>query len=369
MGRLWFASNIGVHLYENRDNESNSMSNSQLESLLTDSPELTHKVFQVNHGLGSDNVITIFEAIDGTLWFGHDNGVTALQPQPAIVQYGTRSILGSSNVILMYPDSIGTLWLSIPGGVARYVPKDDELYKYPLAEIAFADNRHRRIKRTNRPTEIVNMFEIDGDLWLVDKPIIHHQDGYALYRIFRYTNGEFEELSIHIGANIGIDGQHIFGNPEPLVSSNTDPWIALSGWLFLPRKNGLHHISPNGNTKRLVFETTTSLPPPPDTISFLHTDYQNRLWCHLENGEVKRYANIHNKDREPVDKIQDEVLPIGSVIPIPSMPENAIKWLYNTESKKLIYWENMDITKPAIELPNTYIDPPLLAVQTATASS
>ncbi len=368
MGRLWFASNTGVHLYENRDNESNGIRNTQLESLLTDSPELTHKVFQVNHGLGSDNVITIFEAIDGTLWFGHDNGVTALQPQPAIVQYGTRSILGSSNVKLMFPDSMGTLWLSIPGGVARYVSKDDELYKYPLAEIAFADNRHRNTQRTNRPTEIVNMFEIDGDLWLVDKPI-QHQDGFSLYRIFRYRNGEFEELSIHIAAKIGLDGQHIFGNPGPLVSSGTEPWIALSGWLFLPRKNGLHHILPNGNTKRLEFEATTSLPPSPGPISYLHTDSQNRLWCHFENGEVKRYTNSRNNDRDPVGKIQDEVLPIGSVFPIPTMPDNAIKWLYNTESKKLIYWENLDIKKPAIELPNTYVVPPLLAVQTAAVSS
>ncbi len=369
MGRLWFASNIGVHLYENNDNPNDGINNSQLESLLTGSTQVTHRIFQVNHGLGSNNIFTIFEAMDGTLWFGHDNGVTALQPQPAIVQYGTRSILGSSNVKLMFPDSIGTLWLSIPGGIARYVPKDDELYKYPLAEIDFADNRHRSTQRTNRPTEIVKICEIDGDIWLLDKPI-QHQDGFSLYRIFRYRNGSFEELSIQIAANIDLDGQPIFSNPGPFLSSGAEPWIALNGWLFLPRKNGLYQILPDGNTKRLVFETRTSLPSASDTISYIHSDNQNRLWCYFEKGEVKRYTNIRNNNTQPIGRIHDEILRIGSVIPIPNIPtDNSIKWLYNTESKKLIYWKNLDITRPAIELPNAFVDPPLLAVQTVTVSS
>lgn len=368
MGRLWFASNTGVHLYENTNNSDAGVSHPQLESLLTDSPELTHKIFQVNHGLGSNNVLTIFEAIDGTIWFGHDNGVTALQPQPAIVQYGTRSILGSSNVKLMFPDSMGTLWLSIPGGVARYVPKEDELYKYPLADLVLDDGNGKK-QRSNRPTEIVKIFEIDEDLWFLDKTV-QHQDGFTLYRIFRYRNGVFEELSIQIRAKNGIDGEPNFGNPEPLVSSGTEPWMALNGWLFLPRKNGLHRILPDGSTRRIAYETITSLPTPPNTISTFHTDSQNRLWCYSETGEVKRYTIITNSNNQPVGKIHDEVLPIRSVIPISSLHKDSpIRWLYNTESKKLIYWENLDLTKPAIELPNTHVTPPLLVVQTATVAS
>ncbi len=359
-GRLWFATETGVHLYENNTNGSSVISNSLLKSTLTDTTELTHKVFQVNDGLGSDNILTIFEAIDGTIWFGHDNGVTELQPQPAIVQYGTRSILGSSSVKLMFPDSMETLWLSIPGGVARYVPQDDELYKYPLPNITLEQDGNTKI---DRPTEIVEIFEIDGDLWFLDKPI-QLQNGLTHHRIFRYTNGGFHKLSIQINAKIGQNGEPVFSNPKPLVSLGTDTWFALNGWLFLPTKNGLHLLLQNNTTKRLAFNTIETLSPSPDNIIAIHTDNQNRLWSHLDTGEVKRYTNTGRGNTQAVGKIQVEKLSLNSVIPIPVEPKNkSSKWFYNTKNNKLMSWEN-----PQIEISIPSDNPPLIVVQTPPVS-
>ncbi len=359
-GRLWFATEKGVHLYENNDNREENISNTQLKSTLAGTTELRHKVFQVNDGLGSDNILTIFEAIDGTIWFGHDNGVTALQPQPAIVQYGTRSILGSSSVKLMFPDSMATLWLSIPGGVARYVPQDDELYKYPLPNITLEQDGNPKI---DRPTEIVEIFEIDGGLWFLDKPI-RHQKGFTHHRIFRYTNGVFHKLSIQIRAKIGQNGEPIFSDPKLIVSSNTDPWFALSGWLFLPTKIGLYRILQDNNTERIAFDTIENLPSSPDNIIALHTDSQNQLWCHLETGEVKRYTHIRSGNNQTVGKIQEEKLTLNSIFPILVVPENkSTKWFYNTKKDSLIYWKNAPT-----EISNTSGKPQLLVVHTSLAS-
>ena len=359
-GRLWFATKTGVHLYENNTNGNDTISNSLLKSTLTDTTELRHKVFQVNDGLGSDNILTIFEAIDGTIWFGHDNGVTELQPQPAIVQYGTRSILGSSSVKLMFPDSMETLWLSIPGGVARYVPQDDELYKYPLPNITLEQDGNQKI---DRPTEIVEIFEIDRDLWFLDKPI-QLQNGFTHHRVFHYTNDGFHKLSIQINAKIGQNGEPIFSNPKPLVSSGTDTWFALSGWLFIPTKTGLHLLLQNNATKRLVFDTLETLSPSPDNIIAIHTDNQNRLWSHLDTGEVKRYTNSGRGNTQTVGKIQVEELPLNSVFPILGEPENkSSKWFYNTKSNKIMSWENHQ-TEISIASDN----PPLIVVQTLSDS-
>lgn len=356
LGRLWFATETGVHLYENNTNGNSAISNSLLKSTLTDTTELTHKVFQINDGLGSDNILTIFEAIDGTIWFGHDNGVTELQPQPAIVQYGTRSILGSSSVKLMFPDSMETLWLSIPGGVTRYVPKDDELYKYPLPNITLEQDGNAKI---DRPTEIVEMFEIDGDLWFLDKPI-QLQNGFTHHRIFRYTNGEFHKQVIQIRAKIGQNGEPVFSNPKPLVTIGTETWFALSGWLFLPTKNGLHLLLQNNTTKRLAFDMVEILSPSPDNIIAVHTDNQNRLWSHLDTGEVKRYTSTGRRNMQAVGKIQVEKLPLNSVMPIPVIPKNrSTKWFYNILHNKLMTLEN-----PRIEISNPSDNPPLLVVQT-----
>lgn len=365
LGRLWFATEAGVHLYENKSNGKQGISNKQLETTLTNTTELTHKVFQVNHGLGSDNIITIFEAIDGTLWFGHDNGVTALQPQPAIVQYGTRSILGSSNVKLMFPDSMATLWLSIPGGVARYVPEEDELFKFPLPNIILKQDGNQKV---DRPTEIVKIFEVDRDIWFLDKPV-QHQDGFTHHRIFRYANGEFESLSIRISAKISQNEQPIFYNPKPLVANSTPPWFSLSGWIFIPKKSGLFRLLQNNNTERIAFNTIESLPPSPQNIVALHTDKQNRLWSHIDTGEVKRYTHINSRNTQAVGKYLEEKLPLHSVIPISVTPENEeIKWFYNAETNKLIYWNNHNFKNAPIEILTEPDSPPLLVVQTSAIS-
>ena len=83
----------------------------------------------VNSGLGNDEVRAIFEAVDGKLWFGHNNGVTVFDPTPAV---STHAGLGTKRIRTMFEDSRGYLWLSVSGGVTRYDTKTDESFTEPL---------------------------------------------------------------------------------------------------------------------------------------------------------------------------------------------------------------------------------------------
>ncbi|MDE0484775.1 MAG: SpoIIE family protein phosphatase [Candidatus Poribacteria bacterium] len=375
--KLWFATETGAHLYEDKYFQDEAAGVFKLESALTNSPESVHKVYGVDDELGSDNIQTIFEAMDGKIWFGHDNGVTVYEPQPAIVNHTTRAILGSNSIRAMYSDSAGMLWQSIPGGVARYDAKTDTLNQIPLTnfagqigslkiEITFDD------RELNRRPEIIKIFEADGDIWFLDKPI-QLQDGFSLFRIFRYRNGEFEKLSLYISAEIGPGGEKIY-NDSILVSSEVEPWIVLGGWLFLPRSDGLYRFLPNGESKILPFnranfnktDSFESLPSPTDAVLALHTDSQDRLWCYFETGEVRRFTNLSSRTSQP----RIEVLPFKSVIPVLDITEaKDVKWFYNTVSGQLMYWENPDLANTLTELPGAASGAPLLSVQTSTVST
>ena len=104
-GNLWFISER--HGIEQYDSELNPTSYNN-----------------TNSRLGNDKIRTIFEAVDGKLWFGHNNGATVFEPTPAVI---THAGLGTSRIRTMYEDSRGYLWFSISGRVARYDTKTGEV--------------------------------------------------------------------------------------------------------------------------------------------------------------------------------------------------------------------------------------------------
>ena len=119
-GNLWFTDGREIHQYDKDLNEIPSPINSEL---------------------GNDVVRTIFEAVDGKLWFGHNNGVTVFDPTPAV---STHAGLGPKRIRTMYEDSRGYLWLSVPGSVARYDTKTDSLRLDPIQNQATPDARYPR---------------------------------------------------------------------------------------------------------------------------------------------------------------------------------------------------------------------------------
>lgn len=367
---LWFASENGAHVYEKRYFDEDKVDFFEFDMTLNDQTEIPHKVYGVDDGLGSDNIQTIFEAIDGKIWFGHDNGVTVFEPQPAIVNHTSRTILGSNSVRKMHTDRSGNLWLSIPGGVAQFIPDQERLNQFPLTHI-HPDSGSKELSRYARKrTEIIQTIEVNNDIWFLDKPILD-QTGNILYTVYRYKNGIFEGLWIQIQPNYGPGGEPIVNKElTPRLTSNRNPWIVLGGLLFKPTDSGLRQFFPDGRTKSLYFQNLTMLKPPKSAITSLHLDSQNRLWCYYETGEVKRFTNLGNTNRQ----LHTEVMQINSIIPILTISTSQdsfgkfVKWFYNIISGQLMYWEDLDIASTLTELPGATSGVPLYAVHSTTTS-
>ena len=371
--KLWFATKTGAYVYENKYFEEQKNIIFDVEEAKTDSTELQPQVYRVDQGLGSDNILTIFEALDGKIWFGHDNGVTSYEQQPVIVNHTTRTLLGSNSVRLMESDSTGTLWFSIPGGVAQYDENKEILKQHNLTDIVYRTNSFSiEIKldnnaNINRRAEISHIFEADGYIWFLDKPILS-KEPLTLYRIFRYKDEKFEKLLLFIQADIGPGGETIYNDAEPIVTAGNNPWIVLGGSVFLPRGNGLHRLSPNGRISRISFNAEKTLPSPSAAVTALHTDQKDRLWCYYDKGNVKRFSNISIGANYVGGNTHTEVLQLQSVIPvIVDANGNVVQWFYNTVSGQLMYWQNPDIRNTLTELPGAASGAPLLSVQTATS--
>ncbi len=362
---LWFASETGAHFYENRYFEDN-VELFELDTSINDEAGTPHKIYGVDDGLGSDKIQTIFEAMDGKIWFGHDNGVTVYEPQPTIVNHTSRTILGSNSVRGMYTDRSGNLWLNIPGGVAQFIPEQEKLNQFPLSTDLIPENSSNDLSRYSRKrTEIIQIIEVDNDIWFIDKPFLD-QFGNTLYTLYRHKNGTFEGMWIQIRPTYGPGGEPIVNSElTPKVISNRTSWIAIGGFLCKPTDAGLTLIAPDGSTKSLYFDNFAILNPPTTAITSLHLDTQNRLWCYYDTGEVRRFTNLGNTNRQ----LHTELMQISSVIPILTINENKfVKWFYNISSGQLMYWENLDNASTINELPGVASGIPLYAIHSTPSS-
>lgn len=367
--KLWFATDTGAHAFESKNLNIDSLSLLQFDAALTGSTELIQNVYSVENGLGSDNIKTIFEAIDGKIWFGHDNGVSVFEPNPAILNHMTRTLLGSNSVRMIYSDESETLWFSIPGGVSKYSIGDEDLKPYPLTNVIVGEDSDKRNQRYNRKIEIIKIFEVEGDIWFLDKPL-KHPDGFTLYRFFRYRNNKFDKISIRIQAEIGPGGETNYNDSDPLITSSNDPWIVLGGTLFLPSNNGLYRLSSDARVQFTPIESTETLTKPSNSIIALHSDSKNRLWCYYDSGEVKRFNNIRSRFKQLSGTIHSEVLPFQSLLPLQdSLNSNDVRWFYNSISGQLMFWENPDDGNSITELPGAASGLPLLSVHTSHSNS
>ncbi len=347
MGNLWFSSQRGAHQYD---------------------ASLVQTAYYTDDGLGSDRILTIFEAIDGTLWFGHDNGVTTYNPRPAMMNYSTRAGIGGESVRLVYEDSRSRLWFSIPGGVALYDAAGQGEAELAEEGIPVLSPHRLRIETSSEPrrrgpasavgrrrtegissfrrrTEIIKIFEVDEHVWFVNRPAPGRDA--TRYTFFRYANGKFDQVSLYLAAEIGPGGERLnTRNIGVLLAEggvgDGGPWLALGGWLFKPDATGLQWLSPEAGFIRILFRQTREMRHAPSAITSLHKDKLGRLWCHFDNGQVKRYP------ASPAAALRPEILPLDAAVLVhTSSPETLgrtfasdfeIKWFFSSATGKLTRW-------------------------------
>lgn len=304
-----------------------------------------------NSRLENDEIRTIFEAVDGKLWFGHNNGVTILDPTPAVI---THAKLGTSRVRTMYEDSRGYLWFSVPGAVARYDAKIDEI---TTASFRLSDERNeaRAEPNVNRRSqaEIVKIFEVGRDIWFINEPVSRATS--TRYTFFRYANGNYgPQISISVRTKIGPGGDRSDSAPGVLLSGGEYVWMAFGGHLFKADTMGLLWVT-DRSTQRILFQKpseidsatpTLQIDPGSVPITDLYRDSGDRLWVHFANGSVKRYPKDINLASPPTSSIPPDLLRLKATHLIKSTPED--KWYFNAMTGKLIRWSDIESGKPII---------------------
>ena len=335
-GNLWFTDEIGAHQYD---------------ANLTPLPD------RINSGLGIEGIHTIYEAIDGKLWFGHNNGVTSYDPTPAI---STHAGLGTNRVRMIFEDSRGYLWFSVPGGVARYDAGSEELTTHifrvsPLPNDSSPDPQtaFRAIERV-RParTEIEQIFEVGGHVWFIDEPGLGESSTQSRYTFFRYANGKFSQVSIPIQTAIGPGGERSDTSTNVLIDGGEYTWLAFGGHLFKADATGLLRLTDTG-FRRILFQEigTSTTPTPIEPIAFgsaaitdIYRDANDRLWVYFGDGKVLRYPKEINtattRLRTP------ETLPLQATKLLKISAES--KWFFNGVTGKLILWGDSEFGSPLV---------------------
>ena len=317
--------------------------------------DLKPTLYNTNIRLGNDEIHTIFEAVDGKLWLGHNNGVTVLDPTPAVI---THSKLGTSRVRTMYEDSRGYLWFSVPGGIARYDAKIEEIStaSLRLSSVQQELSHQSQVERgdtARSQSEIVKIFEVGGDIWFINEPISRGSS--TRYTFFRYANGNYgHQISISIRIKIGPGGESSDSNPDVLITEGKHVWLAFGGHLFKADKMGLLWLRET-SSQRILFQKTADInsdtavleiDPGAAAITDLYRDSKDRLWVHFENARVKRYPKTIDSAASPTRSIAPDVLSLKATHLLKATPEHS--WFFNAVTGKLIRWSNIETGKPTI---------------------
>ena len=333
-GNLWFTEGQGMRQYD-RD--------------LKEIPST------INSGLGSDEIRTVFEAVDGKLWFGHNNGVTVFEPTPAV---STHAGLGTKRIRTMYEDSRGYLWLSVSGGVARYDTKTDESFTEPLrlgpiqnGSIPNSQAIRRRGGRSQ--SEIVKIFEVGRDTWFINEPESRFRS--TRYTFFRYANASFgHQISISIRTKTGPGGERSDSNTDVRVAGGEHVWLAFGGHLFKADATGLLWLTESG-VQRISFQKTAEMrrgtrvqeiEPGAVAITDLYRDAKGRLWVHFGNGNVKRYPKDIDRAAATARPIAPDELSLKATKLLKTMPKG--KWFFNAVTGRLIRWNNIETGEPVV---------------------
>ena len=269
--------------------------------------------YSADNGLGIDRIHTIFEAINGDLWFGHDNGATVFNPSPAIQNHGT--------------------------GIS---------------------SRVRRESRFAFWTDIVKIFEVGGHIWFISKPI--YGENATRYTFFRYGDGSFDQVSIFIKPKTGHIRRRADRNPNLFVTEGEHRWLAFGGHIFKADATGLLWLT--NRFQRIPFQTTLEIDHADSPINALHTDTNDKLWVLYENGRVQSYPKKIGASTSI--NIEPETLPhLIKVTKMFEMPSGA-KWFFNAVTGKLVRWNVSNPTKPIVLTGNSRAAP-LAAWQHPTA--
>ena len=191
-------------------------------------------------------------------------------------------------------------------------------------------------------TDIIKIFEIDGYIWFVNKPIFSEEA--TQYAFFRYRNERFDQVSVFVKPRPGRIRRLSDRNPNLFVTDGEHRWLAFGGHLFKVDATGLLWFT--GRFQRIPFQADLEIEHAESPINGLHTDVNDKLWVLYENGKVQSYPKTIGPSTAV--NIQPETLPrLIKVTKMLEMPSGE-KWFYNVVTGKLIRWNVSDPNKPIV---------------------
>jgi serine phosphatase RsbU (regulator of sigma subunit)/ligand-binding sensor domain-containing protein len=244
--------------------------------------------FTVDDGLGSDNVSVIFEAMDGKLWFGHNNGVTLFDPAPPVIQNFTlREALGSNSIHYAHEDKQGKVWFSVRGGIAKY--DGEKMQYFSVREMSDLDFNLPPSPFSMDANPVMSIVDgKNGNIWFI---------GYDTNQIFLYKDKNFQRYSVWsdrgrpINRNFGdreddrilaidSEGRLLFAEGESLIRCGEKGCQLLTEKGFQPVPSETRP-NPAFDFRRRITE--------------IYVDSQRNVWFAISGVGVKRYNGVNIK--------------------------------------------------------------------------
>lgn len=234
---------------------------------------------QKSDGLGHDNVLSLFEDAEGSMWAATLGGLSQLSDLKFPI-YSSKEGLVSGSAIAVAPSRRGGVWISTTTGVSYFDGKTATNYTDPAL---FPNNYIRRIFESK-----------NGDLYVCDgnKNINVVRDGRV---ITRYANTNWPECFIDDGEDIitGIGPQLYVirnGKIEPFTFVGDKPaldWVNYLNFspdhaLWVATNNGLYRIKDGHFRRWSVADGLSS-----NRVNFIYEDADGSIWLGLPTGLMR----------------------------------------------------------------------------------
>ena len=182
--------------------------------------------YTARDGLAGNDVQTIVEGADGTLWFGGARGLTRFAsgtPSGVFTAFKEQDGLPSNHIRSLYEDRDGVLWIgTYDGGMARY--KDGRFTRYTTRDGLFDDGAFQILEDGR------------GSLWM--------SSNRGIYRVSKQDLTAFAEGRLQAITSVS------YGKSDGMrsVEANGGSWPAgikaRDGTLWFPTQDGVVTIDP-----------------------------------------------------------------------------------------------------------------------------
>jgi signal transduction histidine kinase/ligand-binding sensor domain-containing protein/DNA-binding response OmpR family regulator len=282
LGRMWFGSREGLHLYD-------ATSIRSFHSEIGNEQSLTTNWIQC---LREDSL--------QNLWIGTDNGLNKMSMADFSVQRYNLSDFGSrgNSILDIYVDKNGIVWVSSFGGLYYYQTDENRFRKLNIASVdqdfvinhIFKNNDDELVLVTNNS----GLYTIDVDDFSIAPLFTHQLQQYEIRNAVQDDNNNYW-LATKSDGMILFNGQEAKRfKPTEVTHNILQVFSDQSGVYALSDGDGLYHIDPKKHTLaryRIADEVGITS----NVLVSVYKDSRNTIWFGMINSGVcylDKYSSV-----------------------------------------------------------------------------